>query len=688
MPGFFMRIFRVHSCQLNFSGKRRSYLSSSKPRLNRGRLQYRPEIDGLRAIAVLAVIFFHAGWGGFSGGYIGVDIFFVISGYLITSILLAELEEGRFSITRFYERRARRILPALSVVLLVTSIAAFMLMPPALLQDYARSLISVASFCSNVFFYWSSGYFSTASDEKPLLHTWSLAVEEQFYLLFPLLLAWCWFLRRRGLAWLMLGLMALSLLGSEMLLRMQAIDANFYLIFSRAWELLAGAMLALGKPEQWRVSDQLRPWLALSGLLLIVAAILGLDHHTPFPGVYAVIPVLGACLVIAFADAKQAVGKLLASRAMVGVGLISYSLYLWHQPLFAFLRLKQIHAPHPLLFALAIILALLLAAASYRWIEQPFRDRKRYDRRRIFQLSALALIGIVGIGVLGLNGQPQRFAQAELMTSIAPSPMREQCHTGGTDYLKPAQSCTYFGKDVHWASFGDSHTVELAYALAQRLQVRNDDAGLLHLSFSGCPPALLFEARQPGCSAWIRESLQYLEQHGEIQHVLLGFSYTRFLFGEMEPGSLQPSDNNPANKFNPAYSAKSAQELRELYWQSLHTMITRLQAAGKQVHLLYPIPELPADISKLVTPFSVLQNTDTAPLEQVSTLALYQSRHAYILNKLDSLNYGANLHALKTSDILCGQGHCPAVMAGQSLYFDDNHLSMTGAQRLIAGLKL
>lgn len=656
-------------------------------------MKYRREIDGLRAIAVLAVIFFHAGWAGFSGGYIGVDIFFVISGYLITSILLAELEEGKFSITRFYERRARRILPALSVVLLVTSIAAFMLMPPALLQDYARSLISVASFCSNVFFYWSSGYFSTASDEKPLLHTWSLAVEEQFYLLFPLLLAWCWFLRRRGLAWLMLGLMIISLLGSELLLRMQEIDANFYLIFSRAWELLAGAMLALARPEQWRVSAALRPWLALSGMLLIVAAILGLNHSTPFPGLYALIPVLGACLIIAFADANQAVGKLLASRAMVGIGLISYSLYLWHQPLFAFLRLKHVHTPHPLLFALAIILAVLLAALSYRWVEQPFRDRKRYDRRRIFQLSAIALAGIIGVGILGLNGQPQRFAQAELMTSIEPSPMREQCHTSGTDYLKPAQACTYFGKEVQWATFGDSHTVELAYALAQRLQAQgkgqdiNTQPGLLHLSFSGCPPALLFEARQPGCSAWIRESLQYLEQHAEIQHVLLGFSYTRFLFGEMEEGSQQPSDISPANKFSPTYGGQSASALRELYWQSLHTIISRLQAAGKQVHLLYPIPELPADISKLVTPFSVLQHTEIAPLEQVSTRALYQARHAFILAKLDSLS-GPALHPLKTADILCAHDHCPAVMDGQSLYFDDNHLSVAGAQRLINGLKL
>lgn len=660
-------------------------------------MQYRREIDGLRAVAVLAVIFFHAGWAGFSGGYIGVDIFFVISGYLITSILLAELEAGKFSISRFYERRARRILPALSVVLLVTSIAAFMLMPPALLQDYARSLISVASFCSNVFFYWSSGYFSTASDEKPLLHTWSLAVEEQFYLLFPLLLAWCWFLRRCGLAWLMLGLMLISLLGSELLLGMQQIDANFYLIFSRAWELLAGAMLALARPEQWQLPAKLRPWLALLGMLLIVASIFGLDHSTPFPGLYALTPVLGACLIIAFADSHHAVGKLLASRTMVGIGLISYSLYLWHQPLFAFLRHKHVHAPQPLLFALAILLAVLLAVLSYRWVEQPFRDRKRYDRRHIFQLSAIALAAIIGIGVLGLNGQPQRFAQAELMTSIAPSPKREQCHTSGKDYLKPAQACTYFGQDVHWASFGDSHTVELAYALAQRLQAQSKDKditkdintkpGLLHLSFSGCPPALLFEARQPGCSAWIRESLQYLEQHAEIQHVLLGFSYTRFLFGEMEAGSQQPSDISPANKFSPAYGGQSALALRELYWQSLHTIIERLQATGKQVHLLYPIPELPADISKLVTPFSVLQQTDTVPLEQVSTLALYQSRHAYILAKLDSLS-GPAIHPLKTADILCANGHCPAVMDGKSLYFDDNHLSLAGAQRLISGLKL
>lgn len=202
-------------------------------------MQYRKEIDGLRAVAVLPVIFFHGNLFGMTGGYVGVDIFFVISGYLITSILIEEIENNRFSILKFYERRARRILPALSAVLFFTTIAAFLLMPSSLLKSYSQSLVSVSTFLSNVFFYLTSGYFATASDEKPLLHTWSLAVEEQYYIFFPVLLSALFFIGKKRLALFILVLSIASLTFAQYLSFKQAVDANFYLIFSRAWELFA-----------------------------------------------------------------------------------------------------------------------------------------------------------------------------------------------------------------------------------------------------------------------------------------------------------------------------------------------------------------------------------------------------------------------------------------------------------------
>lgn len=646
-------------------------------------MKYRREIDGLRAVAVLAVVFFHAGFPGFSGGYIGVDVFFVISGYLITSILLGELEQQRFSIINFYERRARRILPALVVVLLATSIAAFFLMPPSLLHDYARSLVSVAAFGSNVFFYLSSGYFSTASEEKPLLHTWSLAVEEQYYLLFPLLLAGLWFMRRIRITWVMLILTAASLALSEYLLRQNAFDANFYLIFSRAWELLAGSLLALLGPKRWSgLNQSMRNGLAWTGLALIIGAVFLLDQQTPFPGLYAFFPVLGACLIIAFCDPDSAVGKLLCSRAMVGIGLISYSLYLWHQPLFAFMRMKSASDPGVIMFAVAIALAFLLAIVSYLYVEQPFRNKKRYSRARIFQFSGVALGVMLAAGLAGMQGKgfPDRFQQPELMSSAVGSPLREECHTSGTDYLKPAQSCEYFGKHITWATLGDSHTVELAYTLGEKLKQR--DEGLLHLSFSGCPPALLFKAKEPGCSAWMREAVAHLEQRQDIQHVLIGFSYTRALFGNLEHYPSLP-DKSPVNKFTAEYAGMSREELREEYWQSLKATIDRLLAAGKDVYVVYPIPELPMDITKAITPMSILHTASPQDPRQMTSRDFYLTRHGFILEKLDSLPYGERLHAIKPVEQLCKKGHCPAVADGKALYYDDNHLSIAGARQIL-----
>lgn len=646
-------------------------------------MKYRREIDGLRAVAVLAVVFFHAGFSGFSGGYVGVDVFFVISGYLITSILLGELEQQRFSIINFYERRARRILPALAVVLLATSVAAFFLMPPSLLHDYARSLVSVAAFGSNVFFYLSSGYFSTASEEKPLLHTWSLAVEEQYYLLFPLLLAGLWLVRRISITWVMLILAMTSLALSEYLLRQNAVDANFYLIFSRAWELLAGSLLALLRPEQWNSLKQgMRNGLAWTGLAMIVGAVFLLDQQTPFPGLYALIPVLGACLIIAFCDPSGAIGKLLCSRAMVGIGLISYSLYLWHQPLFAFMRMKSASDPGVIMFTVAIALAFLLAMLSYFYVEQPFRNKKRYSRACIFQFSGVALGVMLAAGLAGMQGKgfPDRFPQPELMTSAVGSPLREQCHTSGTDYLKPAQSCEYFGKRITWATLGDSHTVELAYALGEKLKQR--DEGLLHLSFSGCPPALLFKAKEPGCSAWMREAVAHLEQRKDILHVLIGFSYTRALFGNLEHYPSLP-DKSPVNKFTAEYAGMSREELREEYWQSLKATIDRLLAAGKDVHVVYPIPELPMDITKAVTPMSILHTAPREDLGHMTSRDFYFARHAFILEKLDSLPYGERLHAIKPGEQLCTDG-CAAAIDGEALYYDDNHLSLAGARKTLA----
>ena len=257
-------------------------------------MQYRREIDGLRAVAVLPVILFHAGFGVFSGGYVGVDVFFVISGYLITSILISELEQGNFSILRFYERRARRILPALFFVMLACLPFAYMWMLPSQLEEFAQSIFAVSLFLSNWLFWSQTGYFGTAAELKPLLHTWSLAVEEQYYLLFPILLLSLWRYGRRSVLGFVVVVALLSLLLSEWGWRNEP-DINFFFTFSRFWELLAGSICAFLTVGRTLKSNNV---LSAIGLAAIVVSIFAFDDNTPFPSVYALVPVVGTALII------------------------------------------------------------------------------------------------------------------------------------------------------------------------------------------------------------------------------------------------------------------------------------------------------------------------------------------------------------------------------------------------------
>ena len=304
-------------------------------------MDYRREIDGLRALAVLPVIFFHAGFPTFRGGFVGVDVFFVISGYLITTIILAELEQGKFSIINFYERRARRILPALFLVMFVCLPLAWLWLLPQEMKSFSQSLVAVSAFASNVLFWRTSGYFETAAELKPLLHTWSLAVEEQYYLLFPVFLMLTW---RLGKRWIV-GLLACVFVVSLAAAQWNAVakpTATFFLLPTRGWELLVGAFVALyfSKDRNKIPAKLLCEVGGAVGFVLITYSIFAFDKQTPFPSFYALVPTIGTALIILYATQSTLVGQLLGNRVCVGVGLISYSAYLWHQPLFAFARLS------------------------------------------------------------------------------------------------------------------------------------------------------------------------------------------------------------------------------------------------------------------------------------------------------------------------------------------------------------
>jgi len=650
-------------------------------------LNYRKEIDGLRAFAVIPVILFHAGFLGFSGGYIGVDIFFVISGYLITSIILDQLAHNTFSIKNFYECRARRILPALSAVLIVTTVLAYVLMPANLLKSYANSLISVVTFTSNFHFFTTSGYFSTAADQKPLLHTWSLAVEEQFYLFFPILLSYMWAKGKTHITKVMIILSIISLLLAQYLAINGYADANFFLIFSRAWELFAGALIALTSIQTKNIKNSNRELLGILGFGLIIYSIIFFDKHTLFPSLYTLIPIIGTVLIITFSTSETLLGRFLGNRLFVGIGLISYSLYLWHQHFFAFLRLKSIGEPSELLFIAAIALTFICAFFSYHYVEQPFRAKKliknNTTRFSVLQYAGISITFFIILGLIGVSqrGLQSRFVDNGYLKSIEFSPKRKACHYNGRNFELPENSCRYFGEKVNWATFGDSHTVEPAYALAKALEP--DNIGLLHLSFSGCVPSLLFDVKDPGCTKWVKQAFNYLEKNKSIKTVYLGFNYSGFLFGSHRNHYPEIPNNDPSLLLTNDYSDFTADETRELYWQGLSQIIERLITSGKTVYLQYPIPELPTHISTILTPFSIFGGGLRFDLEDTTPADYYFVRNQYILEKLDSLTYNETLIAVKPFELLCHTTHCPAVNNGKSLYFDDGHLSISGAKKMI-----
>ena len=379
-------------------------------------LKYRPDIDGLRAIAVLGVVFYHADLG-FPGGYVGVDVFFVISGYLITSLILKELKSGHFSMLNFWERRARRILPALAVLVAVVLAVGWFVMLPADYETLGKQTIALVFFSSNIKFWMESGYFDSLASEKPLLHTWSLSLEEQFYLVIPIVLGLLFKLRRSGWVVPVLGGICLASFALSIFWVEHQREAAFYLLPARAWELGLGSIVAFCVPvsRAW-----VRNGMAWLGLLGILCPFFFYSSQTSFPGLAALPPVVGAALLIwsgmVFEKNSSApfLNRVLAVRPFVWIGLISYSLYLWHWPIFAFTKYFWNSTPSPLINSLLAAASFFLAWLSYRFVEQPFRSREIIrSRGQVFWLSgaAVSVLLLAAFGLWAGKGFPKRLPE-------------------------------------------------------------------------------------------------------------------------------------------------------------------------------------------------------------------------------------------------------------------------------------
>jgi len=369
-------------------------------------VKYRAEIDGLRALAVIPIIFHHAGVEYFSGGYIGVDIFFVISGYLITSIIISEMELGEFSLLNFYERRARRILPALYLVMIFSFIFSLFWLMPSYMKDFSQSLVAVSTFSSNVLFWYESGYWEISSELKPLLHTWSLAVEEQYYIIYPFFLMLIWNFNKFWNLSILIFFAAMSLLFAQWGAYNKPV-MTFYLLPTRFWELAIGACVAFYFLYQKQIFRTLFKHkffdevLGMLGLSMIIIPVFLFDKETPFPSFYALVPTFGTALVILFSSSQTIVGRLLSKRQLVILGLISYGTYLWHWPLIVFSRHLSTTEPSDIIFFALAILSFLVGYLSWRYIEKPFRKKGVLSKKFVFIFSFIGLIIFIFLGFAG-----------------------------------------------------------------------------------------------------------------------------------------------------------------------------------------------------------------------------------------------------------------------------------------------
>ncbi len=650
-------------------------------------MQYRADIDGLRSLAIVPIVLFHAGFPLFSGGFVGVDIFFVISGYLITSIIAKDISNGQFDLWRFYERRIRRIVPALIVMLVVCSVAGWFLLFPLDLQAFGQSMVASTGFVANISFWLQSGYFDTASDLKPLLHTWSLAVEEQFYLFFPLVLLVSVRNSRdpRRIVWVILLVsFGLSLIGVS-----RNPDASFYLIPTRAWELLIGSVLALKAVPVVR-NHAAREGLACLGLALILVPVLTYTHQTAFPGLSALWPCLGTALIIWTGGAQLAptvVARLLMRRPVVLIGLMSYSLYLWHWPIMVFSHHYRLEKPDLWIKCLLVAASVLAAYLSWMLVEKPARAHSVHlSRRTVFGLAGGAALVAIGIGsVFWSNGFVSRFPaplQSLLLTHEQQTKgfigLQATVHGQGREGLPKGGFVV--GKDTQQpqlAIWGDSHVGAILSAVNGAVPPANGPA-ISVFALGGCRPIigvyLAYEA-STACHDHNQAVLSYLLT-GPERTVVLVSRWPIALFGDVR--ATGTGDGQGSLALKPAEYLGEAKAV-EAFRQNLGRTIDALTQAGKQVVVVETIVDLPIDVPHLVFK-TLLRAPETSQITR--DVSAYRQRFEAVEQIFDRMQAQHRFDRIRLRDGLCDQWQCLLYRQGQVIYTDNNHLSTAGSAML------
>lgn len=654
---------------------------------------HRGDIDGLRAVAVLAVLGFHTHCFGFSGGFVGVDVFFVISGFLICSIILRELANGSLSIAKFYERRCKRILPALIVVLLFCMVVGAWLLSPIEEKHLGKGVMATILSVSNIQFYLQGSYFDRGGALNPLLMTWSLAVEEQFYLVFPILLM---LLHRRARKYIFQALLtgcALSLLLS-VYAEFRHPEFNFYLPVTRAWELGAGTLLAAWQ-SQSRSPRNLSGWrlhtTGVTGLLLILTCVVFYSPAVRFPGYAAIPPVLGTVLLL-LAPGSIA-NRLLGLRPLRATGQVSYSLYLWHWPLLSFAAIVSPGELSPAVRAILMLLAAAASTLSYFFIETPFRTQRSASTQTILlgYATAIAAVSLCGGLLLKTNGlavrSPSLATVENDMAIERPHDCINVAHSGPLLTPKCFPAPTFSGSV---ALLGDSHAEAIADTL--RPIVSRNGRQLLVLASFSCPPVSgytrsIADAPQfaDDCTRFNTRALELILRRPDVNVVYLAGSWPMVADDKFLPsGSTQNRDS-----ISPNDSQRNIE-------QGLKNEITALETAGKQVVLIDDWPSLPfAPLDRLK--YSLLpvrrllaDALSGAPIANPAASSLPRSE---VVSPQSEQLY-SHLMALAASDprfrvldsksIMCPSAMCLISTAQGVLYADSNHVSRFGAERILA----
>jgi len=659
-------------------------------------VKYKPEIDGLRAIAVLAVVIYHAQFGSantflLSGGYIGVDVFFVISGFLITSIILTGLNTTGFGFIDFYERRARRILPALFTVISVSIPFAWWLMLPQALQEYAGSVLSSIFFGSNFWFWQQDSYTAEPSLLKPFLHTWSLSVEEQFYLLFPSLLIVIWKFAKPHLLLIISVVLLLSLFLAQWSSD-QYTDANFYLLPTRLWELGGGAILAVwSSPSQRNRFDF--PNIAkevcqVIGIGLLVLSFIFFDHDTRHPSLITLFPIVGTMLLIWAAHPGLWMTRLLSAKPLVHIGKWSYSFYLWHFPVFAFARIHGFAESHIHKLSL-IAVSLGLACLTYYWIEQPSRRKERIQTSTFLRYIGVWFVLLVACmtAFYMSGGAPQRLGVVrDLFDSakiIEVQKHGQNCHQRLTE-----NACYFSGKKDKpvLVNVGDSH----AKALGAELKKVAEKFGFayLQLSADSCPLvrnaySMIDHKLNNNCHPASQEKRMAMIKRIKNSIIVVSSRYPLYL-------SSEGFDNKEGGKESipRIWISDQAHKENDVSVSSslIQSTFNELLDTNAQVVMVYPVPEtgwdIPKHVRKQLNSHPASQKLKAFESMQISTsYDVYIERTASSFKILNGVADRPNLARIFPSEVLCRKSSRRCFTHNQKalFYHDDDHLGPAGA---------